>query len=89
MSKINQIDRPVKMWSNKTNKNNYNTNNYNTNNRWTDADIQPRTVSADSASIVGASYYAGFQLMKKAFENSHANWCCVTSQAERWVIPPA
>ncbi|XKL61663.1 hypothetical protein PGB90_001500 [Kerria lacca] len=31
MSKIHLIDRPVKRWSNKTDKNNYNTNNGNNN----------------------------------------------------------
>lgn len=33
--------------------------------RWTEASVQPRTVSADSSAVVGASYYAGFQLSKR------------------------
>lgn len=50
------------------------------NKRWTQADVQPRTVSADSASTVGASYYAGYQLIKEQFGGSHQNWCCIASK---------
>ncbi len=56
--------------------------------RWTNAVVQPKTVSADATTIVGSSYYAGFQLVKEAFGGDHHVWCCLKrAPGSQWQIP--
>ena len=56
--------------------------------RWCEQIVQPRTVSADAVSMVGASYYTGFQNEKVVIAGTNTNWVCLTAEAGqewRWV----
>lgn len=56
--------------------------------RWVNATVQPLTFTNTNLSTIGATYFAGFQLLKEAVGKDNTNWCCVTSNGiVPWVIP--
>ncbi|XKL66124.1 hypothetical protein PGB90_009544 [Kerria lacca] len=55
--------------------------------RSTQATVQPKMVSAESTSLVGATYFTGFQLTKEAYQADNTNWCCIEGRDEAWRVP--
>ncbi|KAK7580160.1 hypothetical protein V9T40_000789 [Parthenolecanium corni] len=60
--------------------------------RWVDAVVQPSTVANTSLNSIGATYFAGFQLVKRNFGTAmlpnYLNWVCLTGTAGHpWNIP--
>lgn len=50
--------------------------------KWTELVITPFSANRETETVMGSSYYMGFQLHKEAIRGSHQNWCCLlTTQA--------